>query len=448
MIKKKERAVVLGGGYTGLLAAKVLSEHFKKVIILERDSKILSESILPRIGTPQGGYAHFLIPIGLNALEKLIPGFTKELVRNGAKQCDLYGDVRYLTKGICKPRFKSDRKAYLMGRPLVDKVIRDFIEKCSNISFQYDTEVKGFLCDQKKQKISGVRLKNKISQQETELFGDLIVDATGPSSRCSEWLEENGFTKPPVEEVQIAYNQLAYRARWRDDFKPDWMYSIHRNLGLRQGGYFMNIEDDKEGKTQWLFAVVTHFGEPLEKRKEDFVRLSLELENATFSDAVKNATPLTEIGQYKVPKIRRKIFSQMNPLPQGFIAIGDAQCIWPPHTGLGLAVGALDTLALKEVLENEDISNVTEDYFSISEKTIDKLWVKNILQEVIPLKGTKKLSLFLRFLCWYKKKLGEYSTSDQKLWRVALLFGLNERSVKSLFRPSVILRMLTHVIKN
>ncbi len=39
MLKSQEKAIVLGGGFTGLLAAKVLSEHFKEIIIIERDAQ-------------------------------------------------------------------------------------------------------------------------------------------------------------------------------------------------------------------------------------------------------------------------------------------------------------------------------------------------------------------------------------------------------------------------
>jgi 2-polyprenyl-6-methoxyphenol hydroxylase-like FAD-dependent oxidoreductase len=289
-----------------------------------------------------------------------------------------------------------------------------------------------------------VKLKDKLSTQESNLMGDLIVDATGPSSRCSEWLEEIGLKKPPIEEIQINYNQIAYRARWGDNFNPDWMYTVYRKAGLRKGGYFMRIEDDKEGRLQWLFAIVTHFGEPLEKRKEDFDNISSQLENTTFGEAVKNSIHLTELGQYRVPKIRRKIFSQMDPLPKGFIAIGDAQCIWAPHTGLGLTIGALAALALKETLENKEFSNLSRGYFKRSEQLINTYWNRSI--KVVPVVDASTLSPFGRFVLWYKKKLVTYSFKDRQLWKETLGFACNEKSVGSLFYPPILLKMFLHML--
>ena len=62
-----KRALILGGSLAGLLAARVLSRHFDKVLIVERDSIIgdaQSRQSSPRKGVPQGRHAHALLPCG------------------------------------------------------------------------------------------------------------------------------------------------------------------------------------------------------------------------------------------------------------------------------------------------------------------------------------------------------------------------------------------------
>jgi 2-polyprenyl-6-methoxyphenol hydroxylase-like FAD-dependent oxidoreductase len=445
MEKRMGRAVVLGSGYTGLLAAKVLSTHFDEVLVIERDSESEAKRVTPRNGAPQGGYAHFLIPLGLDAVTKIFPQFTRQLVLNGAREVDLFADIRLVVDGVCGPRFKSDRTVYLMGRPLIDKTIRDLVKECPNIAFQYETEAKGLIYNNEAQKISGVILKDRKNLQVTNLPGDLIIDATGPFSRCSEWLEEIGLKKPPVEELQIDYNQIACRARFKEDFNPDWMYTIFRKSGFKKGGYFMRIEDDEDGKPQWHFAVVTHFGEALEKSKEDFDRLSSQLEDRQFGEAAKNAMTLTEIGQYRVPKIRRKSFSKIEASLQGLVAIGDAQCVWAPHTGLGLAMGAMEVLALSDALVHEQAKNVSAGYFKRSEKIIDAFWKRSI--KVPPLIESSQLPRWNQFLAWYKNKLAQYSFSDPRLWKERVSIVLSEKSTASLLRPSIVLRILLHMLR-
>ncbi len=50
-ISKEDKAIVIGGGIAGLLASRVLSEHFAHVVIREKDN--YPEDIGPRNGTPQ-----------------------------------------------------------------------------------------------------------------------------------------------------------------------------------------------------------------------------------------------------------------------------------------------------------------------------------------------------------------------------------------------------------
>jgi cation diffusion facilitator CzcD-associated flavoprotein CzcO len=53
-----QRAIVVGGSIGGILAARVLSDHFDEVTIIERDSRTgVGE---PRKGAPQGRNVHVM----------------------------------------------------------------------------------------------------------------------------------------------------------------------------------------------------------------------------------------------------------------------------------------------------------------------------------------------------------------------------------------------------
>lgn len=64
-----ERAVVVGGGLAGLAAARVLSDRFHQVVILDRDQ--LPNDAIPRSGVPQGKHPHVLLRGGLDARRSL-----------------------------------------------------------------------------------------------------------------------------------------------------------------------------------------------------------------------------------------------------------------------------------------------------------------------------------------------------------------------------------------
>jgi flavin-dependent dehydrogenase len=69
------RAVVVGSGVAGLFAARVLSDHFDEVVLIDRDD--VPDSPRPRDGVPQGRHFHALLPGGLNIASELFPGVSR-----------------------------------------------------------------------------------------------------------------------------------------------------------------------------------------------------------------------------------------------------------------------------------------------------------------------------------------------------------------------------------
>src|SRR4051794_8825366 len=88
-------AVVIGGSIAGLLAARVLSEYFEEVTIVERDR--LPEEPEARPGVPQARHAHALLTRGQLILEQFFPGLPAELLDGGALRVDAAQDVARLT---------------------------------------------------------------------------------------------------------------------------------------------------------------------------------------------------------------------------------------------------------------------------------------------------------------------------------------------------------------
>ncbi|CAM5576343.1 NAD(P)-binding protein OS=Streptomyces tendae OX=1932 GN=GUR47_10255 PE=4 SV=1 [Streptomyces tendae] len=67
------RAVVIGAGLSGMLAAAVLSAAgADEVVVVDRDE--LPDGPEHRRGLPQGRHAHLLMAGGLTAMEELLEG--------------------------------------------------------------------------------------------------------------------------------------------------------------------------------------------------------------------------------------------------------------------------------------------------------------------------------------------------------------------------------------
>src|SRR5437868_4933131 len=98
-------AVVIGGSMGGLLAARVLADHFDRVTVLERDR--LPEGPDARKGTPQARHIHVLLTAGRLALEELFPGLVADLVAAGAVDYDAIRDMEWLGPAGLSVRFPS-----------------------------------------------------------------------------------------------------------------------------------------------------------------------------------------------------------------------------------------------------------------------------------------------------------------------------------------------------
>src|SRR5687768_10426509 len=69
--------VVIGSGLAGLLAARVATEHFEQVTVVDRDH--FPDRPDHRKGVPQSHHAHGLLPRGLEIIARLFPGIEDDL---------------------------------------------------------------------------------------------------------------------------------------------------------------------------------------------------------------------------------------------------------------------------------------------------------------------------------------------------------------------------------
>lgn len=202
-----ERAVVLGASMGGLLAARVLSDFYRHVTVVERD--VLPTEVAQRRGVPQGHHVHALWPRGSQILDDLFPGFLKELVNDGCIVWDdgdfsravlSFGGHQFVRSGSM-PKFRSSDSVYYPSRPFLEDHVRRRVRAMSNVTLMEGHDLVELTSTADRTRISGVLVSAHNDGDTQALTADLVVDATGRGSRTPAFLQRLGYNRPAEQEV-------------------------------------------------------------------------------------------------------------------------------------------------------------------------------------------------------------------------------------------------------
>ncbi len=358
------QAIVIGGSIAGLLAARVLSDTFGTVTIIERDH--LPEGAETRKGTPQSRHGHGLLAGGYQIIERLLPGFGAELIANGALPCDVIGDARWYQAGGYKAKFKSGLAGILMSRPLIEAVIRRRVLALPNVEV-VENSVQALRANPEQRRITGLWLATG-----EELSADLVVDASGRGSRAPAWLAALGYAKPKEERVKIdvGYATRIFRRRPTDLNGDLAAFIIPTAPAQTRVGFMVPMEGDR-----WIITLGGWLGDHAPTDGAGWIEFARSLPAPDIYEVIKDAEPLGEIVVHKVPANVRRRYEHVRQSPAGFVVMGDALCAFNPVYGQGMTVAAFEAQALEEVLTSDpDLQDLHRRFFSRAAKIVDVPW--------------------------------------------------------------------------
>lgn len=340
-------ALVLGGSMAGLLAARVLVQHFERVTIIDRDCFPPGPEL--RKGVPQARHLHILLARGRQILERLFPGLEAELIAAGAARFDAVEDFAWFGQAGWGSRFVSGLEVLSCSRGLLDWTIRRRLAAHSRICWREEADVVGLVATANCSHVVGVEIRSRAHQAgplET-LAADLVVDATGRASQAPDWLRRLGYAAPQ-ETVVNAFTGYATRVYAQPaDFAHGWHALLIQSkppASLR-AGVLVPLEGHR-----WIVSAIgiAHDYPPTDEAGFlDFLR---NLRTPILYEAIKDAQPLTPISGYRLTENRWRHYERLSRAPEGFLVLGDAACAFNPIYAQGMTTAALAAVTLHRCL--------------------------------------------------------------------------------------------------
>ncbi len=332
-------AAVAGGGIAGLLAARVLSDYFERVTLVERDAHPRDPH--PRKGVPQGRHVHVLLIRGRTILERYFAGLVEELHAAGAVVVNAGRELGWKHRGRWRAQYDTDLSLLSMSRPLLESHVAGRVRALPNVEIIHDARVQGFAADGDGS-VAGLRIG--VSGRPTDdIKADLVVDAMGRGSNTPKWIAELGFAEPQTELVpaRVTYAScvLPRLAEWPQ-------YRALLVSGGTRGASLVPIEGGR-----WLLTGITYFDQPT-PRDFDAMRAymrTLDLPD-TYESVWERATE-AEVVHFRFAGNQRRRYDRLTRFPDGLVVLGDGVCSFNPAYGQGMTVSAIEAECLHAELK-------------------------------------------------------------------------------------------------
>lgn len=430
-------AIVYGGSVAGLISAGVLSRHFERVTLVERDR--LEPGAQLRKGVPQGAHVHALLSRGMDILCDIFPGFREELRAAGSVFIDMTRDHAWYMAGFWRPRIPSGITFYAQSRPLLESVLRERLRTLPNVRVLDGREVAGLQTSVDKARVTGVRVCAPGGGQEEMLEAELVVDATGRGSRTPQWLEALGY--PRVEEtnihVDVVYASRLFRRP--PDFVADWkMMSIAPELPVdRQVASVAFIEND-----QMLLSIGGWLGVQPPLDDAGYLEFTRNLRQPHLHEVLKRCEPLGPVHVYRFSHDQRRHYERMARFPEGLAVVGDALCSFNPIYGQGMTMSALQAQALGECLR-QGVDGVAQRYRQQAGKQLQMPWAMATSGDLrFPEVEGKRPPAF-GLTSWYGDRFQQLASHDAEALRLFARVQHMLESPAALFSPRMALKVFS-----
>lgn len=374
-----ERAVVIGASMVGLAVARALSERFREVVIVERDS-LAGDLPAHRPGVPQSWHIHNLTLRGQRELEELFPGFVETAVNLGAMRIDHALDVVAFTTHGWEELYESEFIALSATRVLLEFAERQrFRALVRNATLLENTRVEDLIVESHDDQPRAVGVLTNHREQR-EIHADLVVDCSGRSSRWKERFTRRQIPLPreTVVDSRCGYSSRFYRPRNPAEFSWKGMIVDVQFPHQPRWGVIVPLENN-----DWVVTLGGFGGKYPPSDETGFLAFGKQLKTPLFNQALERADPLTRVRTFRRLEMRWSHFERYAHPLKRFLAIGDSAWAYNPLYGQGMSIGVTCARILRDVLaESPELADLPARFYPRATKFAFPPWEATALMDM------------------------------------------------------------------
>ncbi|MEE4540354.1 FAD-dependent monooxygenase [Streptomyces sp. V4-01] len=433
MTQSRDRAIVLGGSIAGTLAARVLADSYREVLVVDRDR--LHGVREPRRGAPHNVHAHGLLARGQEIMEELFPGITEELVGTGVPTYDL-GEIHWYFHNRRVQLAHTGLLAVAARRPVLEAHLRDRVAALPNVVYLEQHDILQPQATEDGSRITGVQVRRQADGPDAApqtLEADLVVDATGRGSRTPAWLEQLGYQRPEEERIRIG---LGYTTRHYRMPRSSPAIHVIPFAGHHRGAFFAPV-----GPDTYIVSLTGMFGDHSPTDHEGFEAFLRSLDVPDIAEALRNAEPIDQPARFAFPASVRRRFERLAAFPDGLLVMGDAVASFSPVYGQGMSVAALQALTLRAHLARPGRPSSAA-YFKDIAAVVDLPWEMSAGGDLAYPEAEGPRPPKVRFFNAYMARLQRAASKDPKVTEVLMRVAGLLDPPQALLMPGILLRVL------
>jgi 2-polyprenyl-6-methoxyphenol hydroxylase-like FAD-dependent oxidoreductase len=368
-------AIVIGASLAGLCAARVLSDHYDRVTIYERDE--LPDGPANRDAVPQGRHVHLLMARGAAEFEGLFPGLLDDMVAAGVPMLENRPDcIHFGAAGHVlgtATTLRDEFTAYVPSRPHLEWQIRKRALAIDNVELVRQAVAEPWF-DATHERVTGVLLE--AGDESSAVPADLVVDAAGRGTRLPVWLEQWGYGRPREDTVDVGIAYATHQVHIPEGLLKEKVVVAGATRAEPVGLGMLFYEDGNWG--------LTTFGTGKVEPPQNFAEmcdLADRILPEHFASAIRAGTPIGDVAFHKYPQSRWRRYDAMSHFPVGIIPFGDAVVSFNPTFGQGMTMTAIQAGNLRTVLSS-GATDLAGRLAKATAKTTYPVWLMTVIGDL------------------------------------------------------------------